>query len=664
MGEAGIGESSEAESQPPGVSAVAGASKTIFISYASSDAIVGNQVCEFLENHGVLCWMAPRDVKPGAVYADAIVRAINEANVLVLVLSASAMASPHVGREVERAASKRKPIVTLRVDAAPLSPELEYFLSNSQWIDVTSLGMQGALGKLKEAVGQGEVPSAQMLTVGRHARRGHNRIAIVATVIVVVGALAALGVRSWKSNRSSAVAPTVTAITDKSIAVLPFADMSEKKDQEYFADGMAEAVLDLLAGIPGMRVIGRTSSFQFKGKYEDLRAIGTALGAAYVVEGSVRKSGDHLRVTAQLIGTHDGSHLWSETYDAGVGDVLTVQDQIATGLVRALQVTVGADERQARPALDNSEAYDAYLRGRHAYDRFDKSGFEAAAGFFHQALELDPKSAPAAEWLASAEENSAEWGYVPPREGFEKARATTMFAIKLDPRSGSAHLTLAAIEFIYDWNWAAAMHETEEAITLEPRSSMVLGGSGQLHFALGHWDEAARLLNAALAIDPLFAGWHEVLGNTRYRTGRLAEAEAELRKTLEISPTYASGHYYLGQMLLAQGKLVPSLTEMQQEAQDSGRDTGLAIVYHAMHRKQESDMALARLTKQRSDEAAFEIAEVYAYRADVDRAFEWLDRAFRQKDIELYYIKGDPLLKNLENDARYKAFLKRMNLPE
>jgi TolB-like protein/predicted Zn-dependent protease len=649
----------------------------VFVSYASQDAAVANSIVEHLEQHGVRCWIAPRDVKPGAVYADAIVRAINEANALVLVLSASAMASAHVGREVERAASKRKQIIAFRIDAAALNPALEYFLSDSQWINVPTLRMPAALNKLAEAVGQSAAASSQANpTVSRPVSISKRVIVAVAAGIAVIIA-SILGMHFWSSNHGVAQLPAVAAgsgpgatatpsvaIPDKSIAVLPFADMSQKKDQEYFADGMAEEVLDLLAKIPGVRVIGRTSSFQFKGKNEDLRAIGATLGATYVVEGSIRKSGDRLRVTAQLIGTRDGSHLWSETYDAGVGDVFTMQDQIATGLVRALQVTVGADERQARPALDNAEAYDAYLRGRHAYDRFDKAGFETAAGYFRQALELDPKSARAAEWLASTEENSAEWGYVPPREGFEKARASTVLALKLAPRSGSAHLTLAAIQFIYDWNWAAAMRETEVALTLEPRSPIVLGGAGQLHFALGHWDEAARLLNAALAIDPLFAGWHEVLGNTRYRTGRLAEAEAELRKTLEISPTYASGHYYLGQMLLAQGKLVPALAEMQQEAQDSGRDTGIAIVYHAMHREHESDLVLARLTKQRSDEAAFEIAEVYAYRADVDRSFEWLDRAFRLKDIELYYIKGDPLLKNLEDDARYKAFLRKMNFPE
>jgi tetratricopeptide (TPR) repeat protein len=172
------------------------------------------------------------------------------------------------------------------------------------------------------------------------------------------------------------------------------------------------------------------------------------------------------------------------------------------------------------------------------------------------------------------------------------------------------------------------------------------------------------LLSAAMAIDPLFSGWHELLGNIRLREGRYVEAEAELRKTLQISPTYASGHFYLGRMLLAQGKLEAALLEMQQEQPDAGRDTGLAIVHHAMGRRVESDAALARLIKARGNDAAFEIAQAHAYRGEVDQAFTWLDRAYRQKDAELFWIKGDPWLKNVESDARYKAFLKKMNLPE
>jgi TolB-like protein/DNA-binding winged helix-turn-helix (wHTH) protein len=469
--------------------------------------------------------------------------------------------------------------------------------------------------------------------------------------------------QAWHSRQP--VAPVSTAaqvsFSDKSIAVLPFVDMSESKDQEYFADGMAEEVIDLLAKVPGIRVIGRTSSFQFKGKSDDLRTIGTALGAAYVVEGSVRKSGDRLRVTAQLIGARDGSHLWSETYDKSAGDVLRVQDQIAVGLVRALQVAVGADDLQTSPALESTEAYDLYLRGREVNQRYDRQGFEAAIGYFQQALEIDPASERAALELASAQTALAIWGFVPAREGFERARQSAKRALKLNPRSGLAHGILASIHSVYDWDWQSADRESAQAVTFEPRSSMVLGLAGLAHSGF-RWDESARLLSASLVLDPLNAAWRETLGNIRYREGRLSEAEAELRKVLELSPTYGEAHFYLGQILLAEGKREAALEEMPQEAPESGRDTGLAIIYHAIGRKGDSDAALARLTTDRASDAAYEIAEAHAFRGEIDEAFAWLNRAYQQKDVELFTIKGDPLLKTLEPDTRYETFMRKMNL--
>jgi TolB-like protein len=363
-----------------------------FVSYASRDTAVANSIVENLERHGHRCWMAPRDVKPGAQYADAIVGAINEAEAVVVVLSQSAIASSHVAREVERSASKRKPIIAFRIDAAALNRELEYFLSNSQWIDAVKLGMPSALVKLSEAVSQeaaaqeaGNASDPIGPTKPAERTSARSKLIAAAAAVIAVGAAIALGVYLWTSKPGSAQAPAIVApgareraaspLSDKSIAVLPFTDMSENKDQEYFADGMAEEVLDLLTKVPGIRVIGRTSSFQFKGKSADLRSISQTLGAIYVIEGSVRKSGDRLRVTAQLIGAADGSHLWSQTYDEKSGDVLGIQDRIAAGIVRALQVTVGADGLQDRPALKSADAYDLYLRGRHEMDRFDKTGF-------------------------------------------------------------------------------------------------------------------------------------------------------------------------------------------------------------------------------------------------------------------------------------------------
>src|SRR5450759_600269 len=305
MADEGVGESSKAESVPPSESAP-NTSRSVFLSYASHDADIANSICQFLESHGLSCWLAPRDVRPGTEYADAIVAAINDAKAVVLVLSGSAVASSHVGREIERAASKHKQIVAFRIDTAPLSRALEYFLSNSQWIDVSALGMPAALKKLVEAVGQGSAhTNAVDPVMAPKPRRGvagsTRRIAIVAAAVIGVGVSVAFGVHFWSLNHKVAQPAAAVVISDKSIAVLPFADMSEKKDQEYFADGIAEEVLDRLAKVPGLKVVGRASSFQFKGKSADPASIGTALGVAYLLEGSVRNEAGRVRVAAQLV---------------------------------------------------------------------------------------------------------------------------------------------------------------------------------------------------------------------------------------------------------------------------------------------------------------------------------------------------------------------------
>jgi hypothetical protein len=263
------GESENLDSHSPAAATVGFA--PVFISYASHDAAVAQQVCAALEAAGFSCWIAPRDVRPGAQYADAIVGAINEAKATVLVLSQSAIASSHVAREVERTASKHKPIIAFRIDAATLSRALEYFLSNSQWIDVLALGMPAALAKLKEAVPQvsASTNAAESVipakTMAHQARGKTKHIVIAAMVVVGIGVALAVVMHFWPLRREDASVPAVAALSGKSIAVLPFADMSEKKDQEYFADGMAEEILDQLVKIPGLTVIGRTSSFQFKG---------------------------------------------------------------------------------------------------------------------------------------------------------------------------------------------------------------------------------------------------------------------------------------------------------------------------------------------------------------------------------------------------------------
>jgi TolB-like protein/DNA-binding winged helix-turn-helix (wHTH) protein/Tfp pilus assembly protein PilF len=494
-----------------------------------------------------------------------------------------------------------------------------------------------------------------------------RRFAIMLSIVLAVALGYVFVDKFWLSSPSTAEHPAATASTnvfDQSIAVLPFVDMSETKDQEYFTDGMAEEILDLLATIPALKVIGRTSSFQFKGKDEDLRAIGAKLGAAYLLEGSVRKSGNRVRVAAQLIDARDGTRHWSRTYDRDEGDVLKMQDEIAAGIVHALQIAVGADDLPARAALTNSEAYNLYLRGRYALSRFDKNGFDETVRDFQRALDLDPTSAITAAWLSYSYLLQGEWGYVAPGVAFEQARRTAKSALQRDPTLTLPHQVLGAIHTSYDYDWAAADKEFQQALALAPYDASATAFAAQLSMCVGRWDEALTQLNAALAQEPLSAGFYQVLDWIQVRRGHLPEAEAAARRLLEISPTYDGAHYFLGLVLIGRGEREAALAEMEKETLTGGQLAGMAMAYYALGQKAASDAALARMIKEQANDFPFMIAEAHAFRGEPDQAFKWLDRAYAQKDSMLYFIKGELPLKNLETDPRYKALLRKMNLPE
>jgi TolB-like protein/Flp pilus assembly protein TadD len=667
-GDEGVEKSSEAQGQPFRT-AVTGPSRPIFISYASNDAPVAQKVCAALEADGFLCWIAPRNVVPGTMYADGIVHAIDESSILVLILSERAIASAHVGREIERAVSKHHPVVALRIDAAPLTAAFEYFLNQSQWIEGGR--SDAAIEQLVGAVGQHLAPgTATSPAPTNQPSSGHRsvvtprRLWVVSAVVVAVALTGAYFLVDKTRRAAHESAANTNVISDKSIAVLPFTDMSEKKDQEYFADGMAEEIIDLLVKIPGLKVIARTSSFQFKGKTQDLRSIGTQLGVAYVLEGSVRKAGDHLRVTAQLIDSRNGTHLFSQTYDRELSDVLKMQDEIAVTLVRALQIEVSPEGIASRPALHNTDAYTLYLQGQHAFDRFDQEGFEQAASYFQQALDLDPTFAVGASKLATAYMVLGEWGFMPPAAAFEPARRAEELALKLDPNLADAHAGLARIHGIYDWDWSAADRELKLAQALAPNDARILFITALQLLSTGYWDEALKLVNASLTQDPLNPSGYFVLYQVQMRRGRSAEAEAAIRRTLAISPTFSRAHFYLGRVLLARNQPEAALTEMQNEGDDATRFGGSAMAYFALRRKADSDAALAQMLKDQAKHNPFYIAQVYAFRGESDEAFKWLDRAYEQKDLSLSHIKGDAPFKTLEGGPRYKAVLKKMNLPE
>jgi len=650
--------------------------RPVFISYASNDAAVAQKVCSALETAGFPCWMAPRDVVPGMLYADGIVRAINESTLLVLILSESAVASAHVGKELERASSKRHPIIAQRIDAAPLTPAFEYFLSESQWIDIGSGGTDAAIGSLLGAVRQHLLPGTPTAPASSLAASAIKRPAatprrtwIIGGVVIVIALAASyfFANKLWlHSDRELAIrgaAARTETISDKSIAVLPFTDLSEKKDQAYFADGIAEEMVDILARIPQLKVIGRTSSFRFRGHTEDLHAIGKQLGAAYVVEGSVRKGASRIRVTAQLFDTRSGTQLWADSYDRDFGEVLTLQGQLASSIARALQLVVAADDTQPLRHLQSPEAYALYLRGRAAYDR-GEDGLSEAQANFEQVLALEPTYSRAAEALALTHLGLIGDNVVPSGIGWPHAVNAAKLALSLDPKSAFGHVILGLKLATYDYDWAGAAKELEAAVAAKSRDPVVLYNSSWLAFDIGRYEDAVHLEDASLSLDPLSPDSLQNGAIIHYLLGHLDVAERAFRKSLDVSPTFAGSHRYLGQILLLRGQPTEALKEMEADI-TSDRDVGLALVYHALGRRMASEAALARVKDSGGSLHLTNIAVVYAYRGEFKQAFDWLDKAIAARDITLVHtLELDPLLAPLRADPRYSTLLRKMNLPE
>jgi TolB-like protein/tetratricopeptide (TPR) repeat protein len=638
----------------------------VFISYASQDAAVAERLCATLEAAGLPCWIAPRDVEAGALYADAIVRAINEAKAVVLVMSASAIGSDHVAREVERAASKHKPIIAFRIDAAALNPGLEYFLSNSQWIDVPAIGMPAGLAKLTQAAGHGS-GSTVAAVHGASAKPlerpgGRAKLIVGAAVVITVGVAVALGVHFWSQSHKAGPPGAAVAITDKSIAVLPFVDMSEKHDQEYFSDGLSEELIDMLTKVPELRVPARTSSFYFKGKQATIADIAKALGVAHVLEGSVRKSGNTLRVTAQLIRVDNGYHVWSETYDRKLEDIFKVQDEIASAVVTALRAHLLPTQPVVSRRTLNAEAYNQLLLGRQFFNRGTPDDRRRAVAAYSKAIALDPNYAAAYAGLAYAE--AYVFDSTGDAAGMKRAEAAADRAVALAPEQADGYAARGFVRFGFSWDWAGAQADFAKALALDPADSTVLRRFGSLLASLGRLPQAVVALRKATALDPLSNPAWEHLGRYLMLSRDFAGAHEALHRALEIQPESPYGLNDLGELLLLEGNAAEALATFRKVVNEDLRLSGIAMAEHTVGRAKESQQALDELIAKYAHEAAFQIAESYAWRGEKDKAFEWLERAYQQRDGGLTEIKGDLPLASLRGDRRYKALLHKMNLPE
>lgn len=502
--------------------------------------------------------------------------------------------------------------------------------------------------------------------LGKRIRR-HPLIALATLgaglLVAGLGATALLAEPGSLLHQEAPAPATPAPGADKSIAVLPFVDMSEKKDQEYLSDGLSEELIDRLSHIPELKVIARTSSFQFKGRNEDMRAIAARLGVAHLLEGSVRKDGNSLRITAQLIRATDGSHVWSQSYDRGMSGIFKLQDEIAATVAKSLKVAMDAGPHDTDTRTPSTEAYSLVLKGRFFLFRLNPDDHRKAIGLFRQALELDPNYALAWALLGNAYFGQAMFGWAPQAESIGKARAALGRALKIDPALFSAHFTRATIAANIDWDWPAAQMEVARMREINPREGIFLPYvEANLALIFGRTGEAVEMYRAILARDPLYSYGIRSLGWALFLSQRYEESIAAENDLLRINPGFRGAHALMATCWTMLGRYDRAREESAKEPSEDDRLAALATLDWIQGRRAAADAELQELEKKYGGRDPYGPAVTHAIRGERDAAFEWLERSLHQHQPDITFVAVDPLLQNLHSDPRFHDILVRMRL--
>ena len=473
--------------------------------------------------------------------------------------------------------------------------------------------------------------------------------------------------------RAAAAALVPAPSREPSIAVLPFVNRGLGSEDEYFADGIADELIGTLAKVRGLRVAARTSAFTFRQRQITISEIGRALNVDTVLDGSIRRSGDRVRILVQLIRVSDGHHLWAERYDRTLDDIFAVQDDVAQSVVKELRAALLGQEpatasREASAEIEqaakgrsaNPAAHRLYLLGRHFISRLTREDLNRAIQNLNEAVALDPRFARAWAELGAAYMRAATWGLLPQAEAIQRARDVARHALEIEPDLAEAHARLALIQTFHDWDWAGAERSFARAMELAPGDTVVLNGAGVLAAALNRIDDSIALHRKASEQDPLSAAPYSNLGLSLRRAGRLEESETALRKALEIAPQRLLTHANLALTLIEQGRREEALAEVIQEADEGERLYALAVIHWKSGDKAASDSALQALVAGHAENYAAQIAEAYAERAETDTAFDWLERAYAQRDLGLAEIQLVQSYRFLHGDPRWRGLMVKM----
>jgi len=510
---------------------------------------------------------------------------------------------------------------------------------------VTSSSIYNCVAELRHALCDGNNPHTYIETI---PKKGYRLVAPVA------------GIEGKSRPDLGAQLPDDKIM----LVVLPLENLSGDPDQEYFSDGLTAELISRLGRLQHERlgVIARTSAMYYKGKRQRLDEIGRELGVSHVLDGSVQRAGCRLRVTAQLIEIRTVTNLWSETYDRELQDVFAIQDEIAEALVDELKITLLGQKSETRQT--DAKAYSLYLQGMHFSDQGTASSIRRAETVLKEALSIDPDFAPAWTELSVAYRSGAnELGVRTFREGQMLARDAISKALAIDAQYGPAHAVLASIERSLNRDFTAAAKHVRRAITLSPDDPNVLNAAAALQINLGHLNEGIDLYRQAIALDPVWPALHHRLGMAFYFAQRWPEAADSFEFAQSLSPVRPGTQFYLSMVRLEQGELKAAKTAIEQEDLIQWRLIGGAIVQYATGNAGASDAALQELIKRYAAETGYQIAEIYAYRGEVDHAFDWLQRAYDDHDPGMNLLLRDPLLASLRDDQRWEAMLDKMGLP-
>lgn len=451
----------------------------------------------------------------------------------------------------------------------------------------------------------------------------------------------------------------VESYGDKSIAVLPFVNMSDDAANEFFSDGISEELLNLLTKIPELRVTSRSSAFAFKDEKIDIPTVAEKLNVAHILEGSVRKVGNQVRITAQLIDARSDSHLWSETYDRQLDDIFAIQDEIAATVVKQLKITLLGEVPKVKDT--DPEAYSLFLQARHLAHFNTAENWEQSNALYEQALAIDSDYAAAWGGLATNYRSQASHGLLPADEGFSLVRKAAERALTIDPDYAPAHANLGRVAMVYDNDMTQTVRHFERALQLDPANISIIRDAAVLLQNLGHLNESIALIEFVSARDPVNPIGHGNLGISYLYAGRWDEAIAALQTSLILSPDYMGAHYWTGMALLFKGEAEAALELIAMKEDDEEyRVKGMTLALHTLGRQEEYLDKLAVLIEQWGDEWPSEVAHVYAYIGDADAAFQWLDKAIEQNEDGLSEQFQQPFYTPLHDDPRWTVFLERV----